>query len=164
MRRHKSRHTPVNQMLLAEDKWMNRAPGRKGILVRLWRIILKNRNVSPPQFNSYMNDFIAEVKRTDPSNPKNNSLRGNLTKEFTRDRMTWPVFLKGLRFLKHRKIRFIVQAHEDNGTVFGHYIDVDLGTSANLTDFLLEMEEKDGDDEDEKEQSPDHSGQLDMFE
>lgn len=166
MRRTKSRHTPLNQMLLAPDKWMNKAPGPKGILVRLWRRILHNLDVSPSQFNSHMNDFIAEVKRNDPDNPKTASLRGNLTKEFTKHRMTWPVFLKGLRFLKFRKIRFIVQVHSDNGLVVGHHLDVDLGASANLADFLSQVEEKDDGDDEQTEQSHDNwqVGQLPLFE
>jgi hypothetical protein len=141
------RLAPITEMLLADDKWMYRPSGPKGILARLWRRILYNENIRPTQFNSYKNDYLTEVRKTRLKEAKTEdeiaktksaltSLRGNMTKAFTKNRMTWPVFLDALRFVKYRKVRFTVQAYKDNGTVVDHSIDVDLGTKANVENFL----------------------------
>lgn len=147
----KNRLPPITEMLLAEDKWISKPSGVKGILARLFRKILIDMNMKPSQFNALMNDYILAI-RSGASNDPNEigtqtSMRGNLIKEFIRNRMTWPVFLKALRFLKLLRVRFIVQAYHANGTMTEHYTDVDLGSGSSLSRFLAQVEEDDDDEE-----------------
>lgn len=147
----KNKVPPMAALLLADDKRISEPSGPKGILVRLWRKILIDMNMMPGRFNNLMNDFSVDALPGDLGSQKaHTTLRGNLTKEFTRNSMTWPVFLKALRFVKFRKIRFIVQVYHPNGEVVEHYTDVDLGAREDLNQFLDLIDQDDEDDEQEQ--------------
>lgn len=120
----------LDRMLAAPDKEVKKTSGANGVLARLFRIILLNLNVTPARFGSLLQQYILDPRNGVPENKKDQtSARGNLTKEFYKPQMTWKVFLKAMRFLRIKKIVFIVELHHSgpgNKTTL-HSTDVNLG-------------------------------------
>lgn len=87
----------LNRMLQANDKGASEA---SGVLAKLWRLILADRKISPLTWNELMKRYLNDPRNGIPADVRErSSARGNLHKELKRPRMTWKVFLKGLRFL-----------------------------------------------------------------
>lgn len=87
----------LNRMLQSPDKGASEA---SGVLAKLWRLILAERNITPLAWNELMKRYLNDPRNGIPADVRErSSARGNLHKELKRPRMTWKVFLKGLRFL-----------------------------------------------------------------
>ena len=96
--------------LLGDDN--KEADKASGILARLFRLILRDRNMSMMGWSSNMARYLNDPRNGCPQNNKDrSSVRGNLTKELLRPTMTWKVFKKAIRFLAPQKIDFIVRCH-----------------------------------------------------
>ena len=52
--------------------------------------------------------------------------RGNATKEFMRRRFSWNVFIKGMRFLRKRRVRFTIDAWDEQGNLTTTTAEMDL--------------------------------------
>lgn len=123
-----AKNNHIQQILQAPDKYISRTRGANGILTRLWIQILSDRGVTLPRWGSLMADYISDARNGIPNNKKDQtSMRGNLTKEFTREQMTWKVFCKGLRFLQVLKIELVIKAYHANGETSLHSTVVDFG-------------------------------------
>jgi len=120
----------LHRMLAAPDKEVKKTSGANGVLARLFRIILLDLNVTPSRFGSLLQHYILDPRNGVADNKKDQtSARGNLTKEFYKPQMTWKVFLKAMRFLRIKKIVFVVELHHsgpgDKTTL--HSTEVNLG-------------------------------------
>lgn len=145
---HRKKQSPMEEILNDPNKKISEPRGPRGALARLWRQILADHHVNPGMFNALMNDFITDARNGVPNNRlAQTSARGNFTKEFHRKRMTWAVFVKGLRFKKFRYVRFIVQGCDDKGVWSEHSTDMNFGNHENIEDVL--QSEGDGDDDEE---------------
>lgn len=100
------------EMLDHPDK---KASEATGILARIWRIMLGDLKISYEVFNRLLIAW-----NNDPSNgiPRLGkayaSERGNLMKEFERPDITWKVFLKGIKFLRPRKMTIRIDLEWDD--------------------------------------------------
>ena len=99
-------HDDHRDMLNEADKGISEA---KNVLSRLWRQIVYDLGISPYRWGALMIRYLDDPTNKVPKNGKDrSSVRGNLNKELRRDKMTWKVFFKGLKFLSPLRIRFEV--------------------------------------------------------
>jgi hypothetical protein len=147
---------PKNQLSkILEDphRYVGQVHGANGILASLFRQMLGDLNISIARWGSLMADFISDARNNVPNNQKDRtSMRGNLTKEFSRPQMTWKVFCKGLRFLQITKIELTIRAHHPNGRTTSHSTVVNLGTRQQLNELLNDLESPDRDDDEHQEE------------
>ena len=82
----------------------------KGVLSKLFRTILVEREITPGVWSSLMARYLNDPYNRIPPNPKDrSSARGNLNKELHRPTMTWKVFRKAILFLAPVKATFIIR-------------------------------------------------------
>lgn len=106
----------LTRILTAPDKDIKKTHGANGVLSRLFRQMLLDLNIGPSRFGSLLQEYILDPRNGVPNNKKDQtSMRGNLTKEFSRPQMTWKVFCKALRFLQITKIEFVIKAYHRTG-------------------------------------------------
>lgn len=136
----KSKVKPIAKLLDDPNKEVHKTYGSFGALSKLWRIMVRDRNISPYRFGLMMERFLNDPKNRYPNNPKERmNNRGNLNKELSNPAMSWKVFCrKALRFLDLKEIRITVEAvnHDDTYTV--HRIGIDL-----VHDALIDLPELD---------------------
>lgn len=125
--------------------------GYNGILAALARRIIGELGVSVPRWQSLMADFVSDSRNGVPANQKDRtSMRGNLTKEFSRETMTWKVFIKFLRFLQAIRIVLTLEITWASGRVTEHKSrPIDLGQRQPLAEFLRDVDSPDEDDSDD---------------
>ena len=114
--------------------------GVGGILARLWRTILYDKNIKPSYFELLLNEFIIKAKRRIPDNRVSKLFtRGNLRREFEKPTMTFKVFMKGLKLLNVKKVTFAVKLeYSSNKEPTLHQTIIDLGDSGPTTTELYE--------------------------
>lgn len=100
--------TDIQRILNAKDKLVGEA---EDVLARLFRTILADINMTEYHWRGRMRRYLE-----DPTNhilstsTARSSARGNLNKELASRKMSWNVFLKGLKFLGPEWIKFRVEA------------------------------------------------------
>lgn len=140
---------PKNQMTkILENplKHESMARGYGGILAGLFARIIYEMNISVPRWLSLMDAFVTDARNgAQTENQKDRtSMRGNLTKEFSRDQMTWKVFIKGLRFLQIVRFQLTITAYHANGKVTRHHSKpINLGGRSELQEFLRNVDTPD---------------------
>src|SRR6187399_694377 len=105
-------HNELHELLRSKTKKVEQTTGLGGILAHLWRKILYDLNVEAGRMDHCLTRFIDHARRSasDPSQAGNFN-RGNLRRELARDSMTIKVFMKALRVLGVKKVRFVVELH-----------------------------------------------------
>jgi hypothetical protein len=105
------------------------ARGSGGILVKLWRTILKEEKVDVGgRLQSLLTDYVFELKSGAQENRYIKTVSvGNLRREFERPTMTMKVFLKGLKMLKPKRVTFTVGLTWRSGKHSTYSTEVDLG-------------------------------------
>lgn len=107
----------LDNLLNDKEKGINNTHGENGALSRLFRLILKKRNIGPERFGQYMADHLRDPRNRVVGNRKKvQSTRGNLGMALYQPRMTWKVFCKGLRFAKIWKIDIAIRAYYTDNT------------------------------------------------
>lgn len=121
-------------LLELDDRGVSRA---RGVLSRLFRVILCQVKLSGPQWEMLMDRMLNDPRNPMPKNSKDrSSQKGNLNKALKGDRMTWKTFEKALRFLAIQKVKFIVEPTWANGRTTHHWVTQELG-SFTLEDFEM---------------------------
>jgi hypothetical protein len=141
----------LTRILMSHNKDIDKTSGANGVLSRLFRQILWDLNIGPARFGSLLQDYIQDARHGVPNNKKDQtSMRGNITKEFSRAQMTWKVFCKGLRFLQITKIELVIKAHHANPIKIGnemcrttiHSTVVDFGLRKDIHKFIEELDQE----------------------
>ena len=118
---------PIARMIDDPNKEIHKTYGTDGLLSKLWRVILKENNVTGFRFASLMERFLAENRKPRPDNPKEHfDNRGNLNKEFSNPAMSWKVFCKCMRFMRFTEFRITLEARHDDGHISSHRVMVNL--------------------------------------
>lgn len=129
------------------DAFLGETRGTGGILAKLWRLIVLDEGVGGNKFEILLTDFIASARRTIPANRVSRYLtRGNLRRELEKPTMTFKVFMKALRLLKARKVRFAVEITHSSGRVTLHGVDVDLGGQQFNEEIMTDSRSSDKDE------------------
>lgn len=85
------------EILHDPDKKIDEA---RDVLSKAFRTILRESRFSVIDWNTRMPRYLEEPRNRIPQNGKDmSSARGNLSKELSRNTMTWNVFMKGLSFI-----------------------------------------------------------------
>lgn len=77
------------------------------VLSKLFRQLMKSRNVDEARFTELMNAYMANVVGV-VDRKVATDIRGNLGAELVGSTMTWKVFCKGLKFLQIEQVGFAV--------------------------------------------------------
>ena len=86
-----------------------------------WKIVLSINGGNTDRWNRNMKAFLEDPLNGIPNNERErSSARGNITKEFSRNTMSWKVFCKGIRFLQINKFELVIKAHHPNGVISEH--------------------------------------------
>lgn len=119
--------------------------GAGGVLSRLWRIQLKELGINIQRWNDLMYKFVNDPRNDYPANKRDQqSARGNLTKEFSRPRMTWKVYMKAQRFLGVKDLTIAIECNFIDGRRSLHSAPVNFGlpslppASANFIQQLVQ--------------------------
>lgn len=139
----KRRHSPdragqnkMAQILNNPDRaYKTRPPTPNGILSRLFIVMISNLGITVQRWGQLMADFVTDPRNGVSDNRRDQtSARGNLHKEFSKQQMTWKVFIKALRFLRFVKADFIVVAYDAQGNETIHKTTIHLNsrTSPNV--------------------------------
>lgn len=112
----------LHKFFTSPDKQAKQA---KGVLSRLFRLILRDLDVNWSFFNKLMKRYLDDPRNGVANNSKDRSShRGNLTKELRRPKMTWNVFMKGIRFLGPKWCTLTIDLGWASGRVSRHSITV----------------------------------------
>lgn len=125
----KVNRTQIESLLLSSDKGVSKTRGVGGVLAKLWRSILFDLNISYPQFEQLLNNYIIAARTTvDDHRAARLITKGNERRAFERDTMTFKSFFKAMKFLRIKKIRIVVElTHNSNKTTL-HEVSTDLNT------------------------------------
>lgn len=99
----------------------------RGMLAKLYRIVLRDLNVNIYDFERYMSSWLDNPINNIPKYGKERSSeRGNVIKEVERENMTWRVFIKHIRFMKikHMHIQISLTGADDKVTVHNYGVKV----------------------------------------
>lgn len=130
------------RILMSKDKEMTKTHGGAGVLSRLLRRIFFDLGIGLQHWSSLLHEFVMDSRNGVPNTRKDQtSMRGNLTKEFAREQMTWKVFIKAMRFMKFPRIDITVRAYRDDGTYTDHTESVDFGNRRDINLFLEQLEQ-----------------------
>ena len=93
------------------------------VLSKIFRKFVFSTGRNPIQkWNEYMNEYIDNTNKSRPLTPKQSTYtRGNTKSELMKDKMSWFVFCKGLRFLRFTKFRVIIIASNESNE--SYYVD-----------------------------------------
>lgn len=135
--------TPVNGMPVSKAAYAanqhKQASGVDGVLANLFRSIClettNQKGISLIQWNKLMADYIRNLPENKSSLDRM-SVRGNLNKDFRRQKMTWQVFSKGIIFLKFSCFNFRIDATTDEGQSFSADISVLLSSMDELRKII----------------------------
>lgn len=101
------------------------------VLAALFRKILGDLRITPQKWLVLLHEYVTDKRNGVPDNRRDQtSMRGNLAKEFSRDRMTWKVICKGLRLLGYRRFKITIQGWDKNNKEHIHDYMVDYGNEA----------------------------------
>lgn len=146
---------PKNQMIkILEDPLRHEslAYGYNGVLAGLFARVLYELKIGPLRWYALMADFINDSRNATVSNQKDRtSMRGNLLKEFSKEQMTWKVFMKGLRFLQVQRFQITIHAWHANGSESVHHSKIINLGGRKLSEFLEDVDSPDVEDRDESE-------------
>lgn len=123
----------VKSLLDDPSRGVARCGGASGALSKLFRQIVHDLDITLPEWNRLMIDYLRDPRNKVPDNRKDqSSMRGNLTKEFSRPDMSHKVFLKAMRFFQVVKITFSVELTFRSGRKTGHATEVELDNPNNF--------------------------------
>lgn len=123
-----SKPDTLSEVLSSPTKKIEEPKGPEGVLARLWRTIMLQRNMGYGALDHAIRQFMESARinaakvDTAPSYLNTNNIRRELAQPF----MTIKVFLKALRVLGATKITLSVTVYQKHHTST-HQIDVDLG-------------------------------------
>lgn len=107
------------------------------ILSGLYRALLFNGNVQAHQFERFLVNYIQKIHKEATNIRDRTSLKASLYKELMADRLSWRVFIKGLRILNLDRFDISIRVYSGK-----HIVEV------NKSIMLSDIEEKEKDDDD----------------
>jgi hypothetical protein len=101
----------------SSDYAASRTSGSSGVLSSLFRNIMQKLEVGPEKWGYLMRLYVQDPHNGVPDNDADRgSTRGNLSTALSNDYMTWKVFMRGLRFLRIRHVKIVLELYTDDGT------------------------------------------------
>lgn len=102
--------------------------GSDSILAAMFQGIRNDLGINTIKWNDLMENYVRDPKNCIPNNIRDRaSARGNLAKELLKNKMSWKVFCKSLRFFNILKFDLIIRAHHPNGKITEHIKSISIG-------------------------------------
>jgi hypothetical protein len=124
----------------------NRSSIRTGsaseVLAKIFaRLVIESGSDMPDKWARLMHDYIYDRRNAIPLNRKDqSSARGNLTKELTKDQMSFNVFFKGMRFLDFESCEIIINAKNRKGKVFSVKEEIGFGDRIDISHLAPQVQ------------------------
>ena len=111
------------------------------ILAQLFRIILFDLRVNSERFNYYMLRYLSDSQNGIPQNIKERAwVRGNIRMELLKEKMSWKVFYKGLRFLGIKQFTLELLLEHPGHRITHHSLkDIDLSVERDPGTLLAQL-------------------------
>jgi len=90
------------------------------VLASLYRSILHDLQIKLYRFDQLLVNYVAVMHRSATNIKDRTSVKSNLYKELLKSKITFKVFMKGLRVLNIKKFDLVVRLHHANGTITTH--------------------------------------------
>lgn len=143
----KRRLPTMNQILESKHKFVDETYGFGGVLAKLFRSMLKDRQVSMGVWNRLVARYMTDpTNRIHSTRRDHTSARGNLMKEFSKPQMTWKVFCKAMKFMQCQRFELHLTVYDRAGKPWHHQVTGDLRNTF--------MDESELDDEEDEENRP----------
>lgn len=127
-KRSKDRNKNARHLINMPDKGLNQTSGPLSILAAGVRGFMMLYNMNLFTWNRLMIDFQNDIRNNFPTTPKEiTSMRGNLQKEISKERISLKVFLKAMRLFQVRRleIRFTFHVRGKAPMVHESHVDFD---------------------------------------
>jgi hypothetical protein len=100
----------------SKDYAASQTSGPAGVLSGLFRIIMQKLEVGPEKWGYLMRLYVQDPHNGVPNNDADRgSTRGNLSTALSNDYMTWKVFMRGLRFLRIKHVKVVLELYTEDG-------------------------------------------------
>lgn len=104
------------------------------------RLVIESGSDMPDKWARLMHDYIFDRRNAIPLNRKDqSSARGNLTKELTKDQMSFNVFFKGMRFLDFESCEIIINAKTRKGKVISVKEEIGFGDRIDISHLAPQL-------------------------
>jgi C4-type Zn-finger protein len=132
-----SKQNEMDVILRDPEYAVNKTTGVQGILARIWRTILRDKNMSPAAFETLLARSVINAKYAvgKDSRVAKFFTQGNLRRELVEPKMTFKVFMKGIKLLNAKKMTITIMLTSPSGKESIHSTTVDLG-EVNNEDLL----------------------------
>lgn len=115
--------TPDQKILAAVNNGFKGAPAPVGVLAKLFRKIVDDLGIRAFIWAQLMDNYLNNPANGIAQNSKDRSTaRGNLNKELYRERMSWKVFLKAIRFFGVLRADFTVKLYHSETHITEHTV------------------------------------------
>jgi hypothetical protein len=105
------------------------------------RLVIESGSDMPDKWARLMHDYIFDRRNAIPLNRKDqSSARGNLTKELTKDQMSFNVFFKGMRFLDFESCEIIINAKTRKGKVISVKEEIGFGDRIDISHLAPQLQ------------------------
>lgn len=118
-------------------------------LAKLWRKIVAERDITADQLYGLITRWVNEhqYRETDHGTYRSND-RGNIIKALGKNRISWKVFMKGIKILRPASIELVVNITWRRGQMTSHAVNLDLTVPDSDYDNPLYPEDYEPDEED----------------
>lgn len=111
MERKRRAGNSMTRLLESPDKGVNNTSGTGGVLARLFRLMLAQNGINGGRYGNLMQKFLRDPRNGYADNRRErSSTAGNFGKEFSKEHMTWKVFVRALQFLRFSFIKITIEA------------------------------------------------------
>jgi hypothetical protein len=90
-------------MVKVIDSGLSGITDTEDTLGRLWRILLYNTNIRPQQWHTQLSKWESKM-RTKRTDKDSTSLKGNITQQLSKPRLTWGALLTGFSILGYTRL------------------------------------------------------------
>jgi hypothetical protein len=112
----------LKNLLSSQDKMVDKV---RSPLVKLFRTILYDHNVTPMQWDNLVNRYLRSHLSRTPKNARDISQdKNNLNRAIAKETMSWNHFLKSIMILGPVSIRINIQLGWRNGKTTEHAVDI----------------------------------------
>lgn len=113
----------LKDVVVDTDKQISRS---RNPLAKMYRTILLDLAINHSSIDHYLNQYLDDPRLRIPKNSKDRSSeRGNLLKQLGKDTLSWKIFTKGLRLLRPKHVRFIVEFTDQRDKTTRHIVDLE---------------------------------------
>mgnify|MGYP000085355068 FL=1 len=121
----------LKEVIMDHDKQVGMS---RNALAKLFRTLLLDLNIKHHDLDQYIVRYLDDPTNAVPRNNKDRSSeKGNLLKQLGKDAITWRIFTKGLKLLRPKQVRLILEFTDQKNITTVHSVDL-TGSNDDLID------------------------------